>query len=175
MAYYVTLYSGGTLDTNFPATTEFFGIYEKHNRYGVEFIKVKASALFFYEDGIWKWKNQTETLQNSKEYWAINREELYNAIEKSYVYGDYDVDEDGVKVKYLNDGIILLKGIYTGFPFHLEGESQAEPLSTPTGLYADNITSDSATTHWTGDANASNYKVQYKAAGDTVWTETYTD
>ena len=49
------------------------------------------------------------------------------------------------------------------------------PLSTPTGLYADNITSDSATTHWTGDENASNYKVQYKAAGDTVWTETYTD
>ena len=51
----------------------------------------------------------------------------------------------------------------------------ATPLTTPTGLYADNITSDSATTHWTGDANASNYKVQYKAAGDTVWTETYTD
>lgn len=51
----------------------------------------------------------------------------------------------------------------------------AQPLSTPTGLYADNITSDSATTHWTGDANASNFKVQYKAAGDTVWTETYTD
>ena len=51
----------------------------------------------------------------------------------------------------------------------------ATPLSTPTGLNADNITSDSATTHWTGDANASNYKVQYKAAGDTVWTETYTD
>lgn len=50
-----------------------------------------------------------------------------------------------------------------------------EPLATPTGLYADNITSDSATTHWTGDENASNYKVQYKAAGDTVWTETYTD
>ena len=52
---------------------------------------------------------------------------------------------------------------------------QSTPLSTPTGLYADNIKSDSATTHWTGDANASNYKVQYKAAGDTVWTETYTD
>lgn len=53
--------------------------------------------------------------------------------------------------------------------------SLIEPLTTPTGLYADNITSDSATTHWTGDANASNFKVQYKAAGDTVWTETYTD
>lgn len=52
---------------------------------------------------------------------------------------------------------------------------QSTPLATPAGLYADNITSDSATTHWTGDENASNYKVQYKAAGDTVWTETYTD
>ena len=53
--------------------------------------------------------------------------------------------------------------------------SQAEPLSTPTGLYADNITSDSARTNWQAVENASNYKVQYKAAGDTVWTETYTD
>ncbi len=49
------------------------------------------------------------------------------------------------------------------------------PLSTPTGLNADNITSDSARTNWQAVENASNYKVQYKAAGDTVWTETYTD
>lgn len=56
-----------------------------------------------------------------------------------------------------------------------DAQGTPTPLATPTGLYADNITSDSATTHWTGDANASNYKVQYKAAGDTVWTETYTD
>lgn len=48
-------------------------------------------------------------------------------------------------------------------------------LATPTGLYADNITSDSARTNWQAVENASNYKVQYKAAGDTVWTETYTD
>lgn len=48
-------------------------------------------------------------------------------------------------------------------------------LSTPTGLYADNITSDSARTNWQAVENASNYKVQYKAAGDTVWTETFTD
>lgn len=59
--------------------------------------------------------------------------------------------------------------------FDYPAYNPAQPLATPTGLYADNITSDSATTHWTGDANASNYKVQYKAAGDTVWTETYTD
>ena len=52
---------------------------------------------------------------------------------------------------------------------------QATPLTTPSGLYADNITSDSARTNWQAVENASNYKVQYKAAGDTVWTETYTD
>lgn len=53
--------------------------------------------------------------------------------------------------------------------------SLIETLSTPTGLYADNITSNSARTNWQAVENASNYKVQYKAAGDTVWTETYTD
>lgn len=54
-------------------------------------------------------------------------------------------------------------------------DNTAQPLPTPTGLYADNITSDSARTNWQAVENASNYKVQYKAAGDTVWTETYTD
>ena len=57
----------------------------------------------------------------------------------------------------------------------LNTTQSAQPLSTPTGLYADNITSDSARTNWQAVENASNYKVQYKAAGDTVWTETYTD
>lgn len=51
----------------------------------------------------------------------------------------------------------------------------ATPLATPTGLNATNVTSDSARTNWQAVENASNYKVQYKAAGDTVWTETYTD
>ena len=55
------------------------------------------------------------------------------------------------------------------------GRSQTEQLSTPTGLYADQITSNSARTNWNAVENASNYKVQYKAAGETVWTETYTD
>lgn len=57
------------------------------------------------------------------------------------------------------------------YPFLLP----AAPLATPTGLNADNITSNSARTNWQAVENASNYKVQYKAAGDTVWTETYTD
>lgn len=48
-------------------------------------------------------------------------------------------------------------------------------LPYPTGLYVDQITDNSARTNWQAVENASNYKVQYKAAGDTVWTETYTD
>lgn len=53
--------------------------------------------------------------------------------------------------------------------------STLTPLATPTGLNADQITSNSARTNWQAVENASNYKLQYKAAGDTVWTETYTD
>lgn len=48
-------------------------------------------------------------------------------------------------------------------------------LPYPTGLYTDQITGNSARTNWQAVENASNYKVQYKAAGDTVWTETFTD
>ena len=51
----------------------------------------------------------------------------------------------------------------------------SQPLPTPTGLNASNITSNSALTSWNQVQDASNFKVQYKAAGDTVWTETYTD
>lgn len=40
--------------------------------------------------------------------------------------------------------------------------SQATPLSTPTGLYADNITSDSARVSWNAVENASGYKVEYR-------------
>lgn len=36
------------------------------------------------------------------------------------------------------------------------------PLSTPTGLYADNITSDSARVSWTAVENASGYRVEYR-------------
>lgn len=44
-------------------------------------------------------------------------------------------------------------------------------LSTPTGLYADNITSDSARVSWTAVENASGYKVEYRRQGDTTWNE----
>ena len=47
----------------------------------------------------------------------------------------------------------------------------ATPLSTPTGLYADNITSDSARVSWTAVENASGYKVEYRRQGDTTWNE----
>ena len=47
----------------------------------------------------------------------------------------------------------------------------ATPLSTPTGLNADNITSDSARVSWTAVENASGYKVEYRRQGDTTWNE----
>ena len=77
--------------------------------------------------------------------------------------------------------IIILDGDYETVPSSFYTIEQigfsptSQPLPTPTGLYADNITSDSARTNWQAVENASNYKVQYKAAGDTVWSETYTD
>ena len=40
----------------------------------------------------------------------------------------------------------------------------ATPLSTPTGLNATNITSDSARVSWTAVENASGYKVEYRQA-----------
>lgn len=45
------------------------------------------------------------------------------------------------------------------------------PLATPTGLYADNITSDSARVSWTAVENATSYKVEYRRQGDTTWNE----
>lgn len=49
--------------------------------------------------------------------------------------------------------------------------STLTPLSTPTGLYADNITSDSARISWNAVENASGYKVEYRRQGDTTWNE----
>lgn len=45
------------------------------------------------------------------------------------------------------------------------------PLSTPTGLYADNIKSDSARIGWNAVENATDYKVEYRRQGDTTWNE----
>lgn len=49
--------------------------------------------------------------------------------------------------------------------------SQSTPLATPTGLYADNIKSDSARVSWSAVENASGYKVEYRKQGDTTWNE----
>lgn len=45
------------------------------------------------------------------------------------------------------------------------------PLSTPTGLNADQITSNSATISWNAVENATDYKVEYRRQGDTTWNE----
>lgn len=49
--------------------------------------------------------------------------------------------------------------------------TRSQPLSTPTGLNADNITSNSATISWNAVENASDYKVEYRRQGDTTWNE----
>lgn len=51
----------------------------------------------------------------------------------------------------------------------------ATPLSTPIGLNATNITSNSALVSWAQNANASNFKIEYKINGDTSWTQTTSD
>lgn len=49
--------------------------------------------------------------------------------------------------------------------------STLTPLSTPTGLNADQITSNSATISWNAVENATDYKVEYRRQGDTTWNE----
>lgn len=73
--------------------------------------------------------------------------------------------------QYLSEADVLYDSIATDYLLF----ERLSPLATPTGLNADQITSNSARTNWQAVENASNYKVQYKAAGDTVWMETYTD
>jgi hypothetical protein len=47
------------------------------------------------------------------------------------------------------------------------------PCSTaPTGLYADFLTSSTAKLHWSADADAIKYKVQYRKSTVTTWTNT---
>lgn len=112
--------------------------------------------------------------------WAIN-EQIFEmpGYQRFLWLTEYDFSTAPKLTAEQLDAVALER--YSAVPLDLNTQyywslyNPAQPLSTPTGLYADNITSDSATTHWTGDANASNYKVQYKAAGDTVWTETFTD
>lgn len=52
----------------------------------------------------------------------------------------------------------------TGVNYYWEEIPQSTPLTTPTGLYADNITSDSARVSWTAVENASGYKLEYRQA-----------
>lgn len=172
MAYYVTLYSGTTLDTNIPtseaAGQKNFGGYATVVFGGEPAVITDPTYFtFVYNNSRWSWRNNG--LQQGVEYLAAQRVEVFNAITNATAVSDYTPGY--VKIKYFNDGIILLKGVYTDFPFHLEEESQAEPLSTPTGLNATNVTSNSARISWNAVENASGYKVEYRRQGDTTWNE----
>lgn len=55
-------------------------------------------------------------------------------------------------------GVVSASNYYSNY---YEAPS-ATPLATPTGLYADNITSDSARISWNAVENASGYKLEYR-------------
>lgn len=65
--------------------------------------------------------------------------------------------------------------IYPATHYFTNYYTYAPPLSTPIGLNATNITSDSALLGWAQNANASNFKIEYKINGDTSWTQTTSD
>ena len=168
--YEATLYADNTAATNLAAPMAYtIGMLTINDDREAFFYNSLNDSLQVTENGAtWSFSGGF----TSANYVMVSQLDLYNALRAAI--GARDSLSVGVYTQYFADGVVLLKGTYTGFPFYFT-DASAQPLSTPTGLYADNITSDSATTHWTGDENASNYKVQYKAAGDTVWTETYTD
>lgn len=111
--------------------------------------------------------------------WPNGRTDLYASKFTTETTATFDFAELLPNVRYLYTvGAIDTTDNYARSSFassvtRITPDSPVLPY--PTGLYADNITSDSARTNWQAVENASNYKVQYKAAGDTVWTETYTD
>jgi len=70
---------------------------------------------------------------------------------------------------YMGGGIAYAKDYFTNcLP-------QTQQLDTPTNLTATNITSNSALVSWAQNANASNFKIEYKINGDTSWTQTTSD
>ena len=112
---------------------------------------------------------QTIALAQNTEYALLSAEDFRNAIKKAVENRDYDTS--GVKIRYVEKAeCTLYRGVYTGFPFTLTYQT-AEQLTTPTNLSATNITSSGATVSWTGDANATSYKVEYRRQGDTTWNE----
>lgn len=100
-----------------------------------------AYWLFIYKDG------------NSKPTSASYCETITDGYTNYYNYAICDA-----MVAELNEIIYDAQGTPT-------------PLSTPTGLYADQITSDSATISWNAVENATDYKVEYRRQGDTTWNE----
>ena len=67
--------------------------------------------------------------------------------------------------QYLSEADDLYDSIATDY---LLFKRPLPPLSTPTGLYADNITSDSATISWNAVEDVPQYQTYYLGAGD-VW------
>ena len=76
---------------------------------------------------------------------------------------------------YLRNSVSTADSYARDYFSHYYEALHATPLSTPIGLNATNITSNSALLGWAQNANASNFKIEYKINGDTTWTQTTSD
>ena len=90
-------------------------------------------------------------------------------VRKTDFPNDYYPNTDAARFESLALGIYRCTIVENNTNYYWS--PAAEPLSTPTGLNADNITSNSATISWNAVENATDYKVQYRRQGDTTWNE----
>ena len=131
--------------------------------------------------GVFEWNKEVVDLEGN--YWGEVVEVSDSAISTALTEEGVDVMINGGYLFLLlclmcsNNVPITSFNTTTSEPpgasivFDYPAYNPAQPLSTPTGLYADNITSDSARVSWTAVENASGYKVEYRRQGDTTWNE----
>ncbi len=164
--YEATLYADNTAATNLAAPMAYIigtlAIYDDRETF---FFDGATSKLTVTENGA-TWSSSY--VFTSSNYAMVSQLDLHNAVRAAQAARD--ILPNGVYTQYFAAGVVVLKGTYAGFPFYFT-DAVAQPLSTPTGLYADNITSDSARVSWTAVENASGYKVEYRRQGDTTWNE----
>jgi len=97
-------------------------------------------------------------------YTEGNSESLSGALKAlrnsaiAYQKAAYDASSEG--------GIAYAKDYFTNCL------SRTQQLDTPTDLTATNITNNSADLGWSAIENASNYRVDYRIYGDTLWQQT---
>ena len=108
--------------------------------------------------------------------WTLNAQPFENPGYKRFLWlTDYDMNTAPDLKQEELDAVALEKYTVTplkaGTQYYWSLYNPTTPLATPTGLYADNITSDSARVSWNAVENATGYKVEYRRQGETTWNE----